>query len=463
MTILGDRIKEGENKELEFKGILPQESIKWLKTIVAFANCSGGSLIVGIDDDRNVIGLPEDSVFTIADSIVNSVEDTCTPQISLSTSVKRVEDKLVIIVDVYPGNNRPYHIRDLGEENGTFVRIAGTTRHADESALRDLRLQGSKSTFDTLVNRDIQVTDERTSRICQSLSEEGGKQVTVRDLINSGIILELGGEYVATNAYALLCHDSPFRYTEVRCAAYKGTDELDFIDRSNYSCPIQDQIKGAFSFIQRNVRLNGKVDGLIRKDVYEVPMESVRELIVNAVQHRSYLDPTRASYIAIFEDRIEFTSPGGLPFALSVDQMKQGRSIHRNPAISKIFRAAGYCEGWANGIVSVFRDCKRYGLAEQIIENSGIDVKVTIFRPSYQHTEGESVQEWSDYALSDISKSILSTLLLDPGLTVADLSTVLNVSKRTIERQISQLKREGLLVRAGSTRRGQWVVNTKSL
>ena len=143
--------------------------------------------------------------------------------------------------------------------------------------------------------------------------------------------------------------------------------------------------------------------------------------------------------------------------------MKQGRSIHRNPAISKIFRAAGYCEGWANGIVSVFRDCKRYGLAEPIIENSGIDVKVTIFRPSYQHTEGESVQEWSDSALSDIGKSILSTLLLDPGLTVADLSTVLNVSKRTIERQISKLKREGLLVRAGSTRRGQWVVNTKSL
>lgn len=479
MFNLMDSISGGESRELEFKSELPSESTKWLKTIVAFANCSGGTLIIGVDDDRNIVGIPEDKAFILCDSIVSTVMSSCTPQISISPSVKRIDEKALVIVDVFPGNGRPYHISNLGIENGTFVRIGGTTRQADGFILKELHLQGSSRTFDTQINMDVQVTDERTKKICESLSELDRNAVTEKTLINSGIIAELDGRKLATNAYALLCDESPFRYTEIRCGSYKGTGGTEFIDRANYSCPIQDQIKNAYAFVKRNIRLGGRINGLYREDRYEIPLDAIRELIVNAIQHRSYIDPTRASYVAIYDDRIEITSPGGLPYSLNVDMMRQGRSAHRNPAISRVFRAAGYCEGWANGISFVFDECENYGLPQPLIENSGMDLRVTIYRPGFYKgtiyldsggivggnggivVNPETAKYGDSDALGEKNSDrmhILSALLDNPGMTVNDLVSSLGMPKRRVERYISDMKREGILMRTGSTRSGQWVV-----
>ncbi|MBR7152467.1 MAG: putative DNA binding domain-containing protein [Candidatus Methanomethylophilaceae archaeon] len=463
-----DVISAGEGMNLEFKGALPNESTKWLKTIVAFANGNGGTLVVGVDDNRTIMGVPEDQVFRISDFIVGKVYDECSPQIMVSTSVQHIGGKHLVVVDVSRGVMTPYHIKSLGVDNGTFVRFGATTRLADQGTIRELALQGSRMSFDTVENRDVTVTEESTKAICAGLSAINGAIITDNTLFNSGLLRIVGNTVYATNAYALLMENSPFNFTEVRCAVFSSDNELDFIDRADYSCPLYSQVENAVGFVRRNLRLGGTVKGLCREDVLEIPPEVVREVVVNAVQHRSYADPAKPIYVALYADRLEVTSPGGLPAPMNPELMRQGRTAHRNPAISKIFRAAGISEGWGNGVKTIFDGCREAGLPEPRIENSGIDVRVVIYRgfgPVETASESKNpvreerrVDEARPMSYEDYKDVVLLEIENDPGVTVRELSEITGISARTLDRVISSLKDDGVLLRTGNRRTGQWVV-----
>ena len=125
MTI--EEIVCGESKNVEFKVMLPKDSEKYTKTVVAFANTQGGQLIIGIDDEtRQVVGVDNDSVFRVMDSIANAVSDSCTPQIVPDIAFQTIEGKTVVVATVAPGVNRPYYLKAKGKEKGTYVRVAGT-------------------------------------------------------------------------------------------------------------------------------------------------------------------------------------------------------------------------------------------------------------------------------------------------------------------------------------------------
>lgn len=184
MDSLVDRISKGESMELEFKSELPDEDIKWLKTVIAFANGSGGTLVIGVDDDGNTIGVPEDDIYTLCDRITQKISDLCYPQVMFETSAQDLDKGTVIILDVYPGANRPYYLKRLGINNGTFVRVASSSRQADEFTIADLRIQGSGTTFDVLQNHEIDISDENTELMCRELSQIGKRPVDYRVLKN---------------------------------------------------------------------------------------------------------------------------------------------------------------------------------------------------------------------------------------------------------------------------------------
>lgn len=141
-------IKCGESKNIEFKVQLPDDSKKYMKTIVAYANTSGGKMIIGVDDaTRSIVGVEPSSVFQIMDKIVNAVSDMCVPQIIPDVTFQTIEGKCIVQIEIYPGQNRPYYIRSMGKENGTYIRVAGTSRPVDEAILKDLEYQGTGKTY----------------------------------------------------------------------------------------------------------------------------------------------------------------------------------------------------------------------------------------------------------------------------------------------------------------------------
>lgn len=140
--MLADELKTGETTNIEFKVEVPKKSEKYIKSVIAFANTAGGKIVIGVDDETHeIVGVDKNDVFKIMDNITNTISDMCCPQIFPNISVETIDKKSIIVVEIYPGANRPYYIKSLGKEAGTYIRVSGTSRPADDSILKDLELE----------------------------------------------------------------------------------------------------------------------------------------------------------------------------------------------------------------------------------------------------------------------------------------------------------------------------------
>ena len=165
------------------------------------------------------------------------------------------------------------------------------------------------------------------------------------------------------------------RFAKIQCALFKGNDRDIFIDKKEFEGPIYEQLSDAFQFILKHINIGAEVNGLYSKDVYELPIKSIRELVANAVIHRSYLAESKIQ-ISIFDNRIEVVSPGMLYGGMDIATMKTGRSKCRNQAIADIFQYMHIVEAWGTGIPRVITSCKQYGLQEPVLKNSGMELRL---------------------------------------------------------------------------------------
>lgn len=403
MTI--EEIIAGESKTVEFKQELPDKSDKYMKSVVAFSNTSGGKIIIGIEDKmRKVVGIPTDKAFEIIDRITNAISDSCTPQIIPDITLQTIKDKTVVVVTIYPGKQRPYYITSLGKENGTFIRTSGSSRHADLAQIKELEFEGANRYFDQTYSVGHTVSEEQIQKLCTDMKDHALKSCKTKqekqqlkdiakgNLISWGLLTEREGELFPTNAFLLLT-ENDFPQAKIQCAVFKGTTRNIFIDKREYTGPIQNQIEEAYQFVLRNIKLGATIKGLYRVDSYELPIEGVRELICNAVTHRSYLDEGCVQ-VLLFDDRLEVTSPGMLFGGLSIEDLKEGQSRPRNRGIASAFVAMKIIEQWGTGIPRIIEMCKEYGLQEPEFLEIGMDFRVNLFRMQIQdNIENQLIQD----------------------------------------------------------------------
>ena len=141
----------GEGKNIEFKREIPKKRERFLKDIIAFANCIGGKVILGIEDITNIVyGIGDVNPFRLSDDITNMISDACTPQIETNITAQTLEGKTVLIIDVVPGKFRPYYIKSMGKKRSAYIRINGSSRAADARRLQALELEGQGIYYDTL-------------------------------------------------------------------------------------------------------------------------------------------------------------------------------------------------------------------------------------------------------------------------------------------------------------------------
>ncbi len=387
MTI--EEILAGESKNVEFKEALPVKSVKYIKSVVAFANGIGGKIIFGVSDEPvAVVGVDKDRVFKMMDAIANAISDSCAPAIVPDISLRTIDDKTIIVVEIAPGCQRPYYIKSQGRDEGTYIRVAGTTRVADDLMIRELMFEGSGRCYDQTVDLDRKVSKEEIDSLCATLKKTAlentldeteklsVKNVTVRQLVSWGVLVERNGEMLPTHAFSILSGDSNF---VIQCGVFKGTTKAVFVDRRTFSGPIQDQIEQAYQFVLRNIRLGASFHGLYRQDEYELPTDAIRELIINAAVHRSYLDHGNIQ-VAIYDDRLEVTSPGKLPIGQTVARMMVGYSKVRNEALANAFVYMKLIEQWGSGIPRIIKKVEAAGLQAPTFEGGDTDLRICIYR-----------------------------------------------------------------------------------
>lgn len=466
-----DMLFSGESVNVEYKVAVPKDSAKYMKTVVAYANGRGGKIIFGVDDKTlEVVGMDTDSIFQTIDAITNAISDSCEPTILPDITLQTVEDKTVIVVEIFPGKMRPYYIKSKGMVSGTYVRSAGTTRPVADYMLKELILEGQNRYYDCEICEELTITPEDIERLCAKMKATAirntlteGEKLKVKDvtqnvLISWGVLAEKDGAVVPGNAYALLTGQARFQPV-IQCAVFKGKDRAYFVDRREFEGSIQDQMEAAFQYVLEKINRGMRIQGMYRQDRYELPVNSVREMIANSVAHRSYLEPGNIQ-VALFDDRLEVTSPGMLLNGVSIKKMKEGYSKPRNRAIASAFAYMKIIEKWGSGIPRILRECNEYGLPEpEFIDFDG-DFRVNMYRqlPEKDWSHTDDTKRDTNDTISENDTKVLNLIRENPSITQAELKEKLQVSIVTVKRLMADLQKRGLIERQGSSRKGKWII-----
>ena len=337
------------------------------------------------------------------------------------------------------------------------------------------------------------MTDEDIKNLCEQMKEvaiansksnlqrSAVKDVTKNVLLSWGILKRDENEKIyPTNAYVYLTGQGGLR-SMIQCAVFKGTTRSVFFDRRNYEGMLWEQVDEAVQFVLRNIRMGCRLEGVYRQDIYELPPDSIRELIVNAVMNCSYIQTSNIQ-VAIYDDRLEITSPGRLLPGVTIDLMKEGFSKIRNRSLANAFAYMNLVEAWGSGIPKLMQAMQEYGLREPEF----IDMEVA-FRNNLYRRQREDIGSKLDNNDFDDPKKDLNDLKNGPNgpkkdlnnkvhvdikddlerqvyelicrnseLTYKEMGEMLNVSTTTIKRVLTKMKHEGRVIREGSKRKGRW-------
>ena len=290
-------------------------------------------------------------MFEKMDAIANAVSDSCEPAIIPDISLQTMDGKTVIVVEVSEGSNRYY---------------------------------------DQALCTGLSITDEDIDALCKAMKEQAVKnahneeqKASIKDvgrqqLRSWGVLIERDGKDYPSNAFAILTGNAGL-HVATQCGVFKGTTKAVFVDRREYTGPLWEQIDEAFQFVLRNIHLGATIVGIYRQDVYEIPPDAIRELIINAMVHRSYLDHGTIQ-VAVYDNRLEITSPGKLPMGQTMERMKEGYSKIRNEALAHAFAYMNLIEHWGSGIPRIIDKVKAAGLREPEFIGGEVDLRINIYR-----------------------------------------------------------------------------------
>ena len=281
-----------------------------------------------------------------------------------------------------------------------------------------------------------------------------------------------------------------FEYARVKCARFKGTEMVEFIDQKEFAGLLYEQAEEAMKFAMTYIAKSGKIEGLQRIDRYEVPLEAIRKAIVNAIVHRDYSISGADIKFAVFDDRIEITSPGCLPRSLEIEDIMAGRSEIRNKVIARFFKEIGFIEQWGTGMRKMVNLCALANLPKPEFKESGLFFKIIFFKKgpapndkarwsekndsedtgytTYKYNmlqEATGGQEgWSDkwsVRWSDIPprhREILELLRANRGISRQGLASALAINPSAVQKHLAKLKDAGFIQRIGPDKGGYWQI-----
>lgn len=354
-------IAQGENQSLEFKSAqVHSESLA--KEMVAFANSEGGLILLGVEDNGVISGLPV-AEKNFEEWVANIARQNVVPGLDVSIDRAELDGKAILVIDIPKGRDKPYQTR----QNQFLIRIGSTNRTATQGELMRLFQQSGMFHFDLQPVERTSITDLNFTKLDQyfsmyeiDLSKEEDK---VRILQNTDILSESGQ---VTVGGLLIFGINPQRYlynASITFAHFVGNDlDEELLDKQVITGTLDIQVDTALAIIKNHIRQPSRIEGTKTVDqVFQYPEKVFRELLVNACVHRDYSIHGSRTRVFMFDDRIEFMSPGRLPNSVSIEKAKLGVSFARNPVILKFMENLRYIDKMGRGLPMVYRTATNAG------------------------------------------------------------------------------------------------------
>ena len=355
-----DLLTRPEGKTLEFKQDL-SSSKNILKTLTAFANTAGGILLIGIEDgSKAVLGVehPLDAEERLSNLIADSIE----PRLAPSVELVNWKDRILLAVEVYPSALRPHWLKSLGIENGVLVRVGSTNRRADGPLSAEMRRSAMNLSYDEEPMPDIN-PDSLDVRVASGLFQ-GLREWNKNTPETLRLIVKHQGRHVPTVGGILLFGSVRERYFPdawIQCGRFRGTDKSGIIDQEDISEHLPLALQKAFDFVKKHSSRAAEFGELRRKDIWNIPLDAVREALTNAIVHADYSQIGAPIRVAIFDDRIEIENPGLLTGGLTIDNLRLGVSKLRNRVIGRVFKELDLIEQWGSGFQRMDENCRQGG------------------------------------------------------------------------------------------------------
>lgn len=440
----------GESKQVEFKR---QYSKNILKTVSAFSNYHDGEIIIGIDDDLTIVGVKDVSSEKL--NLENAINDNIIPRPYYEIHEETIEDKIVLILKVYSGENTPYLFN-----NKAYKRMDTSTVLVQRHDLEALVLKGRNQGYDELPYGNDDLSFEVLNK---KLREKLNLGVISKDILKT---LGLIKNEKYTNAAALLSDNNPQHVGGISLIRFEGTSVNQIRDRlilKNVS--ILEMFDRAIEFYHKHINKSEIIKGAYRQTVEDIPFIAYREAVANAIIHRNYLLEADVR-IEIYDDRIEIISPGGLPPGITAKEYLDGRvSVMRNKIIADIFFRVGIIERLATGIRRIKEYYRSYEVKPDflILENS-----ITVILPNVR-TEYESVMQRNNTKcerlsermneLSEAERDLMDYIAENGKINRLEAESLLNVRKTYAVKHLNELIQKGLIIRVGGGRNTYYVAN----
>ncbi len=440
-------LKQSEDKSLEFKKEIPKNRQNLLKTVVAFANGAGGNIYVGVNDERTVTGIKEEP-FDLEEKLASIIYDSISPIPNVFFQTAAFKDKVIFIIRILPGANKPYYLKKLGPEGGIFVRIGSTNRKADSQVSAELRRQARNISFDQEIDPSFDC-DILDIRLLEKFIELRG--LKTKPSLDFFVKIKAAQRYDHTchptiGGALVFCSALPdeYSYARFRVSRFKDEKRADLINSITIDDGLLAMPEKIMDFVQLYVERKIEISALRRKEGYDIPLLAIREGILNAICHRDYSITGADNKLDIFSDRIEITSPGTLPLGITLQDLGEGISEVRNRFIVKIFREAGYVEQLGTGIMRIKETCRANALPEPGFEEVGNFFKVTIFR--------------TRLTLSPDLADVYELIKQGAALSSKQIAGELNIHQNTALKRLRQLEEKGLIYKQGSGPRVRYAV-----
>lgn len=432
-------LAQNEGRTVEFK-----ESARSLpniiKTVIAFANTAGGILVIGIEDKtKKVVGI--ENVLNEEERLINAISESITPFLIPNIEIQTYRKKELIIIDV-PHLAGPFYLKSAGLEKGTYIRSGSTSRIADDQMLEKLRLFSKKIYFDEMPIAGQKIEDLDWECI-KKLFTNNNKKITETKAQDLGLVVTHGKNMLPSRGGIILFGKNRIRSFPdaiIRCVRFLGTTKATVLDHSemtDYPILALDEV---INFVRRNTTMGAEFGTIARTDVPQYPPVAIREAVINAIIHADYAQGGASIMIAIFNDRMEITSPGGLPIGMTLERALEGSSYARNRVIARTFRELGIIEQWGSGLQRIIDACTTRGLQKPTFQDFYAEFKVTLYSTKTHAIELDKPQ-----------KEFIKHLTTTKKISTSQAASFWDIAPRNARIKLKHLADNGLIKKVGTS------------
>lgn len=450
---------EMESSSLELKRQMPKND-QVIKTVIGFCNRYGGKIVIGVDDDRTIVGISDEEIENSLELLDRAIYEATSPPILPLVYTRIIEGKTILYIEVSKGMNKPYYRRSEGLQQGVYMRVGRHTLRADADLIEELKLQSHGMTFDRLpvyqASVDVDLDSEKIREFFENRKGRPKVKVTQELLEAYEIVVKEHAKVYPTTAGILLFGTNPQKYFSEAmaiCTHFSGVEGRQALATKDCMGSLFQQYQEILAFLLSRLYHSFTIEKFERLEELEVPEVALREVALNMLVHRNYRLKS-PSKIAIYDNRIEFFSPGEFPGPLDVRHLLEGMSFLRNPVICRIFREAHLMEKLGSGFITLFNSYLQRKLPRpEILEGSSF-IKAILPRQGPNSSKKRQSKE-----LSADLQAVLDLFGATGSVSVSRVMELLQIPRSTAGRRLAALVKTDLIAKKGLGRSVYYVRN----